>query len=159
MSETKVPQSKRREIADSLGTLGASVHRVFIRALNRALAGEGLTHVQFLALHQIHTHGAMSQSELAEILAIEGQTLVRMLDALQVDGWVRRAPDARDRRINRVELAAKPERLNRVLNVFRQLQVAALADFTEQELDTFLGLQQKLSGGLSRHLRNLEGQG
>jgi len=46
----------------------------------------------------------LTQRELAEAVGIEGPTLVRLLDRLELAGMARRVPDPEDRRIKRVEL-------------------------------------------------------
>jgi MarR family transcriptional regulator for hemolysin len=52
-----------------------------------------------------------SQRELAAVLGLEGPTLVRHLDRLAADGLVERRPDSHDRRVTRVVVTAKGERL------------------------------------------------
>lgn len=151
--------ASRLELVRALGAQAAAVHRAFTRALDRLLAPEGLTHRQFQVLYQVHTHGPQPQTELAEQLAVESQTLVRLLDALERAGWVRRVPDQVDRRVKRVELAAAPEQIGRVLGHFEELQLAALGAFNEQELSQFLAMHGKLRSGLARHARELETTG
>lgn len=151
MTETQPVSPAHAAAVHRIGANGAALHRFFTRALHRALSGDGLTHLQFLAIYHIHTNDApLSQGVLAEHLAIEGQTFVRMLDAMEKQGWVRRVPDAVDRRVKRIALAAPPARLEHVFNKFRELQLAAFADFTAEELETFSRLQGKLTTGLNR---------
>lgn len=151
-------QEKRHAVAESLGASSAALHRFFTRAVNRLLADEHLTCKQFLLMHQIQTFGPMAQGELAELLGIEAQTLVKQIDAMERDGWVRRVPDQVDRRVKRVELVAPPERMGRALGKFRQLQLASLDNFNEEELETFLRLHQKMSASLTAFSQKLEAQ-
>ncbi|WP_243438939.1 MarR family winged helix-turn-helix transcriptional regulator [Fundidesulfovibrio soli] len=52
---------------------------------------------------------AMTQRELAQAVFVECSSLVRLLDRLEKDGWVRRVSDAADRRVKRVVLTEKAE--------------------------------------------------
>lgn len=149
---------KRQSVADRLGMSSAALHRFFNRAINRLLAEERLTCKQFILMHQIQTFGPMAQGELAELLGIEAQTLVKQLDAMERDGWVRRAPDVLDRRIKRVEIAGPQKKMARAQDKFRQLQLASLEDFSEEELDTYLRLHQKMSASLTAFAQKLETQ-
>jgi DNA-binding MarR family transcriptional regulator len=154
--ETIQKQQRRREFADGMSSTGASNHRFFIKGLARLMAPEGLTPRQFFLIHQVHTQGPLSQSDLAEFLSVEGQTMVKLIDALEREGWVRRVPDAHDRRINRIHLAAQPERLKRVLLKSQIMNMAAMTDFTEEELGTFSILQEKFNQGLTRFVKELK---
>lgn len=51
----------------------------------------------------------LSQKELALRMDIEGATLVRIIDALERDGWVRREVSPYDRRIKLVSMQPKAE--------------------------------------------------
>ncbi|MFP5238345.1 MAG: MarR family winged helix-turn-helix transcriptional regulator [Acidobacteriota bacterium] len=52
---------------------------------------------------------AMTQRELAQAVFVECSSLVRLLDRLEKDGWVRRVSDTADRRVKRVVLTEKAE--------------------------------------------------
>lgn len=49
------------------------------------------------------------QRELAERIGIEGPTLVRLLDAMERDGWVIRVPSPNDRRQKVVKVTPKAQ--------------------------------------------------
>lgn len=49
----------------------------------------------------------LTQRELAELLGVEGPTLVRLLDRLETMGWVRRDPVPGDRRMKHAALTDK----------------------------------------------------
>ena len=55
--------------------------------------------------------GPLSQSELADRLAVEGATMVAMVDRLVKAGFVIREPSTTDRRVKRVVLTAAGTRL------------------------------------------------
>lgn len=49
----------------------------------------------------------LTQRELAELIGVEGPTLVRLLDRLETMGWVRREPVPGDRRMKHAALTDK----------------------------------------------------
>ena len=60
------------------------VHRKWRARLDDRLKDTGLTHARWHALLTIWRHGeALTQRELAQMLGIEGPTLVRILDWLE----------------------------------------------------------------------------
>ncbi len=52
--------------------------------------GTGISPTQFLALTNLTALGLLSQSELADRLAITGATTSRLIDRMERDEWVRR---------------------------------------------------------------------
>ncbi len=46
----------------------------------------------------------LPQGRVAELLGVEGPTLVRLLDRMEKEGWVRRQPSETDRRVKLVAL-------------------------------------------------------
>jgi MarR family transcriptional regulator for hemolysin len=68
------------------------------RAMNGELAPEGITNRQCQVLGWLALEGALSQIELAERMTIEPPTLVGILDRMERDGLLTRAPCATDRR-------------------------------------------------------------
>ena len=80
--------------------IGLTAH-VFEQALSAELAQSGVTirQVQVLACLALAGEDAqMYQAELAQQMAIEASTLVRVLDRMERDGWIERHDSPVDRR-------------------------------------------------------------
>jgi MarR family transcriptional regulator for hemolysin len=72
---------------------------------DRALAELGLSDATGWVMLHVGRHGdGVGQTELAAALDINGPSLVRLIDQLEKAGLVARHVDARDRRVNRIEL-------------------------------------------------------
>lgn len=74
--------------------------------VERTLARHDSTMREFWVLCCV-SEKAMSQRELAELLAIDASDMVRILDSLEGHGWVKRDRDPKDRRRQLVSATKK----------------------------------------------------
>jgi DNA-binding MarR family transcriptional regulator len=72
--------------------------RALRRAYDNGLAGVGLKLTEAYLLGHVHTHGPMTQTQLAEWLGIGRAATGSLIDALEAKGLVERSPHAADRR-------------------------------------------------------------
>jgi DNA-binding MarR family transcriptional regulator len=100
---------------------------------SRFFIGLELTMVQFRALAMIHHNsGRLTGRDLAERLHVTPGTLIPLVDRLEEQGYLRRVPDQRDRRLTWLEMTAKGERLferlrgggGRIMSAIAQLSPA-----------------------------------
>ena len=91
-----------------LGWTVARLARSWRSLLDARLAPHGLTQSRWRVLNVVATTSrSLTQRELADRLAIEAPTLVRLLDRLEADGLVERRPDGQDRRRKVIGLGPK----------------------------------------------------
>ena len=92
--------------APSLGMLLSMVRAEMVRAIESELASKGLdlSFTQFLILKKAKLLGAASATELARAVELDGGAMTRQLDQLERKGYLRRTPDAQDRRALRIAL-------------------------------------------------------
>jgi MarR family transcriptional regulator for hemolysin len=86
------------EVETSIGYWAFVVFRDFERALNEELAPHGITLRQSQVLGWLALKRELTQAELSERMRLEPPTLVRILDRMERDGWIRRHADTGDRR-------------------------------------------------------------
>src|SRR5437667_12201795 len=103
----------------SFGFLVHDVARLFGRRFNqRALLFLGLTRAQCKVLGYLARNEGINQAGLADLLEIKPMTLVRQIDRMEEDGWIKRHLDPADRRARRLYLTAKARPiLGRIWNV------------------------------------------
>jgi DNA-binding MarR family transcriptional regulator len=84
------------------------VRSEIVRAVEAELAKQGLdlSFTQFLILKKAHQLGAVSATELARAVELDGGAMTRQLDQLERKGLLRRTPHAQDRRALRIELTS-----------------------------------------------------
>lgn len=79
--------------------------RAWRQALDRRIRYLGVSQASWLTIAMLaKSGGPLSQSELADRLAVEGATMVSMVDRLVKAGFVVREPSTIDRRVKRVVL-------------------------------------------------------
>jgi MarR family transcriptional regulator for hemolysin len=81
--------------------------RSWRQAVDRRLKSLGVSQASWMTIAvAAKARAALSQSELADRLAVEGATMVAMIDRLVKAGLVSREPSATDRRVKRVIVTA-----------------------------------------------------
>lgn len=90
----------------SLGMLLTMVRSEMVRAIETELASQGLdlSFTQYLILKKAQQLGAVSATELARGVELDGGAMTRQLDQLERKGYLRRSPHEQDRRALRIEL-------------------------------------------------------
>jgi MarR family transcriptional regulator for hemolysin len=130
---------------------GAAMHntsRAWRQALDRRLKHLGVSQASWMAIAAAaKAEAPLSQSELADRLAVEGATLVSMVDRLVRAGLAVREPSATDRRIKRVVLTQSGlllyDKVRAEAAAFRQ---EILAHVDPQKLQAATDLLDELRG-------------
>ena len=111
--------------------------KAFLGTLGNKLKGTGISPAQFLALANLTALGPLSQSELADRLAITGATTARLIDRMERDEWVRRERDPNDQRIKKVIPTEKAAEIwEEVSRTGRDLLDQAYQGINPEELET-----------------------
>src|ERR1700730_678159 len=89
-----------------------STARAWRQAVDRRLKYLGVSQASWMTIaFAAKARSPLSQSELADQLAVEGATMVAMIDRLVKAGLVVREPSTTDRRVKRVVVTAEGYRL------------------------------------------------
>ena len=86
----------------SLGAWIVPTSEALKQALTDELGPHGVTGRQWAVLLEVVKAPEISQARLADHLGVEPPTLSGVLDRMERDGWISRAPDPQDRRRNRI---------------------------------------------------------
>lgn len=113
-----------------------------------------ITMAQMRALGQICHRGRMSGRELAARLGVTPGSVVPLADRLEEQGFLRRVPDADDRRLTWLEATeAGLEFFRRLHQAGAQKVGAAMGQLTAEELGTLAGLLNRIADDLEAHAR------
>jgi MarR family transcriptional regulator for hemolysin len=87
---------------ESVGFHCSLTYRAFVKALEKRLQNTGISPAQFIALAYLNVFGNMPQMELASYLSTTPVSIVKLIDRMERDGWVKRQPSTKDRRVKQV---------------------------------------------------------
>ena len=110
--------------------------RAWRQALDRRLKYLGLSQASWMTIAvAANARQPLSQSELADRLAVEGATMVAMVDRLVKAGLVNREPSTTDRRVKRIVLTEAGNLLyGKVLTEAAAFRKELLADLDQKKL-------------------------
>jgi DNA-binding MarR family transcriptional regulator len=114
-----------------------------LRPLNVSAAGG-------LVLGILRDHGAISPSELGERLIVTRATVTGLLDSLEQRGFVRRSPNASDRRSLLAEITpAGLIVLQQLRTLVHRNEKAWMSPFSETELRTYIDFLHRIQDSLA----------
>ena len=119
-------------------------------AMDDACRPLGVTDATWRTLFYLDQTGdGVSQKELANVMGIEGPSLVRLLDSLESKSLIERRPNPSDRRSKRVFLTAMGgELLVELKQVSANLREEMLRDISPEEIEQCLGVLHRILGSV-----------
>jgi MarR family transcriptional regulator for hemolysin len=121
----------RAEFLEGLSVTSRKLRTLF----DARVRAKGLTLARARTLIHLARKDGMTQTELAEILEVEGPTLVRLLDGLEAQGLTERRPVEGDRRAKQIALTGEGHKLAaEVIQLGNDLREEMLADIPEADL-------------------------
>ncbi len=97
------------DFKESIGYSVAMANRALRKALDAELSHYGITFSQWQVLASLALEGETSQVKLAELIGVEGPTMVRILDRMEQKGWIKRKASSCDRRQKLISSTKKVE--------------------------------------------------
>lgn len=138
-----------------LGFLVHDVSRLRRSAFDRCLKSMNVTRSQWWVLAYLSRTDGMTQSQLAEELDLGKVAIGGLIDRLEKSGFVRRAPDAVDRRVNRVFLETKAHALvGRLRKINHRFNQQILSGLTVANLETTAKTLAAMKRNLLSYLQN-----
>lgn len=137
---------KREALLMSFGANLSVLERAYRAAANQAVAHVGLSQSMAWPLIMIGRYGeGLRQGMLANLLGIEGPSLVRSLDQLQEGGFIERHEDALDRRAKTMHLTAAGQHACSLAEAaLREMRAGLFEGFDEEELTAMERFMQTL---------------
>ena len=146
---TKRARVDRSDLDRNFGFLMHDVARLMKADFDRRSRALGLTRSQWWVLNFVYALEGATQTELADQCEVERATMGRLLDKLEEKGWVRREPDASDRRIRRVFLTGEVQDLMSTLRgIGAEVRNGAMAGLTREEQDRFVDTLLKIKANM-----------
>ncbi len=142
--------------ADKLGqqviVAATLLSRRYRRQADRALENCGVPQAMAWPVLMLKRQSGLRQVELAEMLGIEGPSLVRQLDHIEAAGLIERREHPHDRRANTLHLTSAGRRLSvSIETTLRALATRSFAGISSADLETCLRVFNMLDANLERH--------
>jgi MarR family transcriptional regulator, transcriptional regulator for hemolysin len=130
-----------------------STSRSWRQAVDRKLKYLGVSQASWMTIAMAaKARSPLSQSELADKLAVEGATMVAMIDRLVKAGLVNREASTTDRRVKRVVLTAAGMKIyEKVKAEATALRKDLLANTDQKKLLIATELLESLQGIIDKH--------
>jgi len=131
-----------RQIFDrNIGFLVSDIARLIGVEYNRIMKPIGLTTPQFRMIIHLQREDGVTQSHLANILAVGKVSTSSLIDRLEQSGWIERRPDPNDRRSNLIYLTEKGHGIeNRMLDTGKALTKQTLKNLDAKQRSTLIDL-------------------
>lgn len=131
---------------ENLGPLLGETARLWRANLDKRLQPLGVSEARWQVLLHLHWRGdGVVQKTLAEWLAIEGPSLVRLLDRMATDSLIQRRTEHPDRRAKTVHLTPKAHLLiPEIKQIATQLRAELLVHITHDEIETCMHVLQQI---------------
>lgn len=125
----------------SIGATLSPLRWAIMNPIKARLKQQGIPYPfeQLIILKIIRDHNSsLVQQEIAEMMGKDKSVILRMVNALENEGFICRVVDANDRRRNILDLTeAGNELIERFMEIERQVSVDLMDGLTEDELKTF----------------------
>jgi len=139
----------REDLSRNFGFILHDVARLLRLSYDRRMKALGLTRSQWWVLTHLYRNDGVTQAELADLLEIDRPALGRLLDRLEVSGWVIRKDDTKDRRAKRVFLTDEVEPAMKAMrHAAADMRKEALVGISESDQDRFIDILLRLKTNL-----------
>lgn len=139
---------KRSENADFEDLIGYNLKRAYVMVqadFREALGHDGMSARVFTALSLTVNSPNITQSALARMMGIERSGLVAIVDALEADGYLQRAPVPGDRRVQAlVPTEAGKRAYQKTFSLVKDHEDRLLVNMTASEKQTLVSLLKKM---------------
>lgn len=141
------------DFESSVGFVVNTTAKAFQKTLDLELRKKvGVTISQLRVVVALIQHPGLTQKEIADKVGVEGATLVPIIDKMEKEGLLKRKPDSKDRRVNRIYLTSKSDSLwNSMMECALHVRKISTKDISEQEIQSALETLRKISKNLSAY--------
>lgn len=118
---------------------------IFRRIMENAMAPHGLQTHHLGILKVLELNGPTSQNQLGEELGIDKASMVKLVDLLEKDGWVKRETQSSDRRVKNISLTSDgAKRIKLCVETKTQVEKKFFQGLSDQEVSRLKELVFKL---------------
>ena len=140
---------KKEDLSRNFGFLISDVARLMRKNFDSRVKEIGLTRSQWWLLNHLFRADGITQAELAETLEIERSSTGKLLDSLELKGWIKRVVDKNDRRSKRVFLTKEVEpiikNMRGIAKKVREVSLGKLSSHQDNFVDMLIEIKNNLT--------------
>ena len=140
---------KKEDLSRNFGFLISDVARLMRKNFDSRVKEIGLTRSQWWLLNHLFRADGITQAELAETLEIERSSTGKLLDSLELKGWIKRVVDKKDRRSKRVFLTKEVEpiikKMRGIAKKVREVSLGKLSSHQDDFVDILIEIKNNLT--------------
>jgi len=141
---------KKEDLSRNFGFLISDVARLMRKNFDSRVKEIGLTRSQWWLLNHLFRSDGITQAELAETLEIERSSTGKLLDSLELKGWIKRVVDKKDRRSKRVFLTKEVEPIiKKMRGIAKKVREVSLGKLSSQQ-DDFVDMLIEIKNNLTK---------
>ena len=141
---------KKEDLSRNFGFLISDVARLMRKNFDSRVKEIGLTRSQWWLLNHLFRADGITQAELAETLEIERSSTGKLLDSLELKGWIKRVVDKNDRRSKRVFLTKEVEPIiKKMRGIAKKVREVSLGKLSSQQ-DNFVDMLIEIKNNLTK---------
>jgi DNA-binding MarR family transcriptional regulator len=133
----------------SFGFAVHDVSRLMRKVFDKRVRALGLTRAQWRVISFLRRYQGPNQVFLADVLEMQTAPLGRLLDRLEVTGWIERRPDPRDRRAKQIFLTPRAAPvIEAITRAAERTKTDALAGLSRAEQEDLIDTMLKIKANL-----------
>jgi len=141
---------KKEDLSRNFGFLISDVARLMRKNFDSRVKEIGLTRSQWWLLNHLFRADGITQAELAETLEIERSSTGKLLDSLELKGWIKRVVDKKDRRSKRVFLTKEVEPIiKKMRGIAKKVREVSLGNLSSKQ-DDFVDMLIEIKNNLTK---------
>ena len=134
------------DFQNSVGFIVNRTAKAFVKAFDSELRDKvGVTFGQWKVIVMLVNQNGLTQKEIAEKLALEGSTLIPIIDKMEKESLVIRKVDSSDRRNNRIYRTEKADALwDKMIECARKIREVSIKEIPEENIDVMRNVLEKM---------------
>lgn len=138
-------------IDDCIALITSKSAKILEESLEKRLSQDNITRTQWFALYYVNNYSHISQRQLADKLVIKEPTVVRLIDKMELKGWIKRQSGKDDKRIKTLVLTEIGSKLEAEMRIIvEEFKEDAISAISEKDLKVFKNV-------LDQMVSNVEG--
>lgn len=134
------------DLDDCFALITSKSGKIFAKTLDERLTLNGITRTQWIAMYYIYNSECITQKALADKMAIREPTVVRLIQKMELDGFLQRTDCYKDKRKKYLKLTEKGVEIYfRLMPVVEKFKEDTVSGIDEQDLATLKNVLNKMT--------------